>query len=227
MTAVARLGLFGGTFDPIHVGHLDVAEAARAAVLLPRVCLIPSGSPPHRFGGPQASAQDRMAMVRLAVKERAGFDASDSEMLRPGQSYTVDTLQEFHRHGWAPSQLFFIMGADAFADLATWRAFPEVMAAAHFVVVRRPGTGWPVPITEHPAVRSRLCTPDTMRPDASETAIIHVEAHTRDVAASTIRQYVAAGKSIDDWVPPLVAEYIAEHYLYTSVDNLHEHITPD
>ena len=165
-------------------------------------------------------------MVRLAVEGRAGFEVSDTEVARPGRSFTDDTLEEFHRHGWAPSQLFFIMGADAFADIATWRAFPEVIAAAHFVVVRRPGTRWPVPVTEHPAIRSRLCTPDTMMADASETAIVHVEAHTRDVAASTIRQYVAAGRSIDDWVSPRVATYIADHNLYTSVDDLHEPITP-
>ena len=134
-----RVGLLGGTFDPIHAGHLDVAEAARRALELDEVRLIPARVPPHRSAGALASADDRLAMVRLAIEGCAHLVASDLELRAPGPSYTSATLRELGRQGWRPTQLFFITGADAFAEIATWRDYPAVLDLAHFAVVSRPG----------------------------------------------------------------------------------------
>src|SRR5688500_12466904 len=109
-----RLGVLGGTFDPVHFGHLDAADAARSALALDEVRFVPSHDPPHRPGHPLSSPFHRFAMVALALDGRQGFAVSDVELSRKGSSYTWDTLRALHEAGWHPSQLFFIVGADAF-----------------------------------------------------------------------------------------------------------------
>src|SRR5215210_5249852 len=123
----ARIGLLGGTLDPIHFGHVDTALAARAALGLTRVIVLPSRVPPHRPQPPGASAYHRFAMTALAVNGVDGLEASDIELDAPGPSYTADTLLRFRQcSGLAGSQIFFITGADAFAEIATWHRYPEV-----------------------------------------------------------------------------------------------------
>ena len=112
------VGLLGGTFDPIHLGHLEAASAAARALSLDRVLLLPSRTPPHRNTEPRASVFHRFAMAALAAAER-GMSVSDLEVRREGPSYTASTLEALHRDGYAPAQLFFITGSDAFADVAT------------------------------------------------------------------------------------------------------------
>src|SRR5690349_18497299 len=119
MSGRLRLGLLGGTFDPIHFGHLDAAEAAQHALLLDEIVFLPSHDPPHRPADPRASAFHRFALVALAIEGHGRYRASDMELKREGPSYTADTLAAFSREGWDPSQLFFILGADAFAEIAT------------------------------------------------------------------------------------------------------------
>ena len=210
MIASRRLGILGGTFDPIHFGHLDAADAARNALQLDRVLLIPSFDPPHRPTDPMASGFHRFALVALAIQGNDALSASDMELTRTGPSYTADTLRAVARQGWRPSQIFFILGSDAFAEIATWREYPAVLDTANFVVIARPGTTLDAATARTPSLRGRL-----------GQSIFLVEARTRDVSSSTIRARLAARQPIDDLVPAAVARHIAAHHLYGAVDDLH------
>lgn len=221
MIAARRLGILGGTFDPIHFGHLDAAAAARRALHLDRVLLIPSSDPPHRPADPLASAFHRFALVALAIQGNGALSASDMELARTGPSFTADTLRAMAHEGWRPSQIFFILGSDAFAEIATWREFPAVLDTANFVVVARPGTTLDAAAARTPALRGRLLSPGQETSAASGTAIFLVEARTRDVSSSTIRARLAARQPIDDLVPAAVERHIAAHHLYGAVDDLH------
>jgi nicotinate-nucleotide adenylyltransferase len=226
-----RLGVLGGTFDPIHVGHLDAADAAQHALRLTDVLLVPSSDPPHRPSDPHASVFHRFAMVALAIQGRDRWRTSDAEVLRPGLSYTVDTLRAIHADGWERLQIFFILGADAFAEIATWHEFPGVLDNAHFAVITRPGTTMEAALARTPALGSRVRTapfePD-LRPTLSgSTGIFPVNARTRDVSSTTVRERLAARLPIDDLVTSAVARYIATNELYVppfpseTVDDLH------
>jgi nicotinate-nucleotide adenylyltransferase len=222
MRAPRRLGVLGGTFDPIHLGHLDAAEAARAAMELDEVLFVPAHDPPHKPADPRASAFHRFALVGLAIQESPGYRASDMELTREGASYTADTLRGLHACGWRPSQIFFIVGADAFAEIATWREFPKVLNLGQFVVIARPGTTLDEAVARTPELRQRVRTRgDRAREPQDSTGIYLVEARTRDVSSTTIRARLAARDSIDDLVPAAVARHIIAHHLYGSVNDLH------
>ena len=221
MTSVIRTGILGGTFDPVHLGHRDVAVAARTALGLDTVLLIPSRVPPHRHQAPVASGPDRLAMVELAAAAEPGLEASDLELTSDGPSYTSRTLDTLTR-GQEPSQFFFITGADAFAEISTWHDYPDVLDLSHFVVVSRPGHPTSQLKERHPALADRMRSTmvDTGRPADLSTAVWLVEAATRDISSSDIRIRRASGLPIDDLVSPSVAAYVLEHRLYTD-------ITPD
>lgn len=221
MKASGRLGLLGGTFDPIHLGHLDAAEAARHALQLDEVRLIPSCDPPHRPSDPQASGFHRFALLALAIGGHEALRASDMELRRQGHSYTADTLRAVSAEGWAATQLFFILGTDAFAEIATWREYPDVLDASHFVVIARPGTSLDAAAARTPHLRDRMRTPSMEPSHAHKTSIFLVEARTRNVSSTTIRARLAAGQSIDDLVPAPVAHHIVVHHLYEAVGDLH------
>jgi nicotinate-nucleotide adenylyltransferase len=220
MIASRRLGILGGTFDPIHFGHLDAADAARRALHLDEVLLIPSSDPPHRPADPLASGFHRFALVALAIQDDDALRASDMELTRAGLSYTADTLRAVTRQGWLPSQIFFILGSDAFAEIATWREFPTVLDTANFVVIARPGTTLDAAAAKTPALRGRLRFPEETS-GTSGTSIYLVEARTRDISSSTIRARLATRQMIDDLVPAAVARHIVAHHLYGAVDDLH------
>jgi nicotinate-nucleotide adenylyltransferase len=217
-----RLGVLGGTFDPVHYGHLDAAAAARSALGLSDILFMPSHDPPHRPSDPHATAFHRFALVSLAIDGLPGYRASDEELRRQGSSYTADTLRALHGAGWSPSQIFFILGADAFAEIATWREFPAVLDAAHFAVIARPGTTIEAALGRTPELRSRVrrAAPDAAAADEG-TGVFLVEAATRDVSSTMIRARLAARESIDDLVPSAVARHVTAHYLYGAEDGLH------
>ena len=222
MTTARRLGVIGGTFDPIHFGHLDAAEAARASLELDEVVFIPAHDPPHKPGEPHASAFHRFALVALAIQEWPGYRTSDMELGREGASYTVDTLRALHACGWNAARLFFIVGADAFADIATWREFPAVLDLAQFAVISRPGSPLDEAMARTPELASRLRIATSRAwNDQDGTAIYVVEARTRDVSSTAIRRRLAERKAIDDLVPAAVARHIMAHHLYGAVDDLH------
>src|SRR5947209_8259882 len=136
---VRRIGILGGTFDPIHRGHLDLAEAAERRLALTEVLVIPSNIPPHR-PQPAASSCHRFAMVALAIVGRPHWRVSDIELAAgSAPSFTVTTLDRLHADGYAPTELFFLIGADAFADIDSWRDYPAILDRAHFAVTSRPG----------------------------------------------------------------------------------------
>src|SRR5688572_7320026 len=151
-----RVGILGGTFDPIHLGHLEAAAAAQRALSLDRVMLLPSRTPPHRVTEPRASVFHRFAMAALAAAER-GMLVSDIEVRRDGPSFTALTLEALHLEGYVPTELFFITGSDAFADVGTWHDYPRILQLANFVVVSRPGARSPKPLAE--AARSLITNP--------------------------------------------------------------------
>ena len=221
MSPPDRIGILGGTFDPIHLGHFDAAEAARTALRLDEVRLVPSHDPPHRTGAPLATSFHRFALVALAIEDRTSYRVSDVEVGRAGPSYTADTLRALRAEGWLPSQLFFVLGADAFAEIATWREFPGVLDGAHFVVIARPGTTLADATARTPGLRARMHMAGDDLPDDGNTRIILVEARTRAVSSTMIRARLAARQPIDDLVPAAVARHIAVHHLYGAVGDLH------
>jgi len=217
------LGVLGGTFDPIHLGHIAAAPAAQRALALHNLVLVPSRIPPHRADPTTASAEDRFKMAQLAATSNPGWSASRVEIDREGLSYTYDTLLELGE-AWGPAlsersgsrseglsqskgtQLFFIAGADAFAEIATWSRYPAVLDLANFVVVSRPG------ITLD-SVRARVPSAFS-RPSTAQTRVIVVEAHTPDVSSTEIRRRVRAGERLSGLVPDAVERYIRTHRLY-------------
>lgn len=203
------LGVLGGTFDPIHNGHIAAGLRAQEALGLDRVMVVPSHMPPHRTAG--AAAADRLAMAGLAAADLAGWTASDIELKRAGPSYTFDTLTAL-RQG-PTSQFFFIIGADAFAEIATWSRYPAVLELAHFAVVARPGTTLDSLQKRLPDLAERMITPEAYRP-AGAARVILIQAETPDVSSTTIRRRIRAGESIHGMVPESVASYIATHRLY-------------
>lgn len=215
----SRIGILGGTFDPIHLGHLAVADAASAALALTEVLVIPSNHPPHRRTEPQASGYHRFAMVALAVMEKPRLITSDVELLADSRSYTSVTLRRLHEAGFSPLQLFFLTGADAFAEIATWNDYPAVLGLANFVVVSRPGHAASAMIEHLPGLRDRMIVcpapADGARPvTADRLRIWLLDARTPDVSSTEVRARVRAGVSLEGLVPPAVEQYIERQHLY-------------
>jgi nicotinate-nucleotide adenylyltransferase len=226
MTVARRIGLLGGTFDPIHVGHMAAAAAARTTLQLDEVLLLTSHVPPHR-PQPAASVHHRFAMVALAAQDDETLRASDIELLAPGPSYTSATLERLHGRGYSPSQLFFIAGADAFADIATWRHYPRFLDGAHFVIVDRPGRS-AVSIRDLlPALAPRMREPSLTAPDwsgdSTPPAIFLVNRPTPDVSSTAIRARCAHRQQITGLVPPAVERHIERHALYRIGDAAPSH----
>lgn len=209
-----RLGILGGTFDPIHNGHLDLGRAAEAALGLHEVLIVPSNIPPHR-GEPLASPFHRFAMAVLAVQARAAWRVSDLELRRNGPSYTVATLERLHADGFDPRDLFFTLGADAFLEIETWRDYPTILDRAHFAVVSRPGLPASGLAGRFPALAPRMAAP-TARLTKTAPAIFLIDAPTADVSSTLVRQRAAEALPLSGLVPPLVQEHIERYHLYAS-----------
>ena len=214
---MSRLGILGGTFDPIHMGHLDVARASADALHLERVRLLPSNIPPHRRE-PGTSAFHRFALVCLAAGADPRFEADDAELLRSGPSYAADTLRQVQRQGWKADQLFFVTGADAFAEIATWKDYPALLDLAHFVACSRPGRPAAVVRGLLPALQNRMVDARDFRNGAG-TRVILLDAVTADVSSSALRDALAGGATEDTlrgMLPSGVAAHIRKHGLYSS-----------
>lgn len=206
-----KLGLFGGTFDPIHCGHLDVARAAQQALALDVVWLIPARTPPHRTR-PHASAAHRFAMTALAVAAEPGMRLSDVEMDVEGPSYTVETLDRLEARGLSGTDVFFITGADAFKDIASWKAYPALLDRCHFVVVSRPGCRAAAMRTELPALAARMVDAPCAVP--ARASIFLVDAPTAPVSSTQVRHALAGHEPLEGLIPTPVAAYIARQALY-------------
>jgi nicotinate-nucleotide adenylyltransferase len=186
----ARIGVMGGSFDPIHNGHLRAAENARAELRLDRVLFVPAGRSPLK-DGPTAEAFDRHAMVALAVADHPAFSVCDLELRREGPSYTVDTVSSL-REQYPGDELLLILGSDAFAELGKWKDVARLRTLCGVAVVERPG---------HPTV-------------AASEDVARVGGTGLAVAAREVRALLAAGHSVRYLVPPAVADYITKQGLY-------------
>lgn len=196
------VGLLGGTFDPIHLGHVEVARQAAARLGLPTVLLVPSAVPPHR-PPPLASAADRLAMARIAAAGDARLEVSDVEVARGGLSYTVDTIRELR--GRMPGvELVLLLGVDAALDFGAWHDAGGVVEGARIAVFNRAGR---VPPDREALAAAGL-------PGWAE--VISVD--SPEISASRLRSRLAAGEECDDQLPAGVADYIREHGLYRDAD---------
>jgi nicotinate-nucleotide adenylyltransferase len=213
-----RIGILGGTLDPIHCGHLEAAIAARDALQLTDVRILPSRVPPHRAVQPVASAFHRFAMAALAVNGVDGLTTSDAELRISGPSYTADTLDRMQRSGVDRSQIFFITGADAFAEIATWHRYPAVLDLAHFIVVSRPGHAMDEMRRRLPALSSRMHSAGEVMHAGDDVlrnpSILLVETTTPDVSSTGIRERLGRGERVSGLVPPSVERHIEQHGLY-------------
>ena len=217
---MTRIGILGGTLDPIHCGHLAAAVAARDALDLSQVLVLPSRVPPHRLVQPIASPFHRFAMACLAVSGQPKLRANDDELRAEGPSYTADTLERLHARGQTPSQIFFITGADAFAEIATWKRYPEVLDLANFVVVSRPGHKIDALADVLPDLADRMRPAAEAARTGSNPLIFLLQAPTPDVSSTLVRDRLRRGDSITGLVPPLVETHIHQHGLYPA-DQLH------
>lgn len=218
---MTRIGILGGTLDPIHCGHMAAAAGARDTFDLSHVLVLPSGVPPHRPVQPLASPFHRFAMACLAVTGVPRFQASDDELRTDGPSYTSDTLNRQHARGVAPSQIFFITGADAFADIATWKRYPDVLDLANFVVVTRPGHALESLAARLPALADRMRPADAPVASNAKPLIYLLHAPTPDVSSTVVRERLRRGDPITGLVPSLVEAHIHQHGLYKAADQLH------
>lgn len=212
-----RIGVLGGTFDPVHYGHLRGAEEVREALDLDRLIFIPAATPPHKFEGSILDFEHRWVMLNRAIEENPFFEASDIETHLPGKSYTVVTLRELRDIFQGRPHLFFLVGMDAFLELNTWWRYRDLFGLASLVVLRRPG---------HPEGRLSEFLKNHVSAsysfDAEAGIFIHPELlpvyavnNTYvGISSTQIRRLIIQGKSIRYLVPGEVLSYIAENRLY-------------
>jgi len=216
-TPLDSIGLMGGTFNPIHLGHLRAAEDIAEQLGLRRLVFIPAGTPPHKPATPVAPFEHRLNMVRLAVEDHAGFEVSDVEGHRQGLSYTVETLRHFRDRFGPELNLYFITGLDAFLEVSHWRDYPRLFDLASFVVVNRDGRD---PSILGQLLRSAVSPefawdPERkafIRPDGPPVLVRNVL--RLDISSTDIRRRLAEGRSVRYLVPEAVRLYIRNNGLY-------------
>ena len=197
-----NIGVLGGTFDPIHMGHLVLAEEVRARLNLVEILFVPAGQPWLKVGSPVSPAGHRVEMVRLAIADRPYFKLSTIEIERAGPTYTVDTIAELKAQHGAGDELFFILGRDNLAELPRWRQPSRLITMCRMVAVPRPG--YPLPDLE--ALEASI-------PGLSQRVVL-MDRPEIDISASAIRDRVVRGLPIHHLVPEPVAGYIRQHKLY-------------
>ena len=197
-----NVGILGGTFDPVHLGHLNIADAAMTQADLERVLLIPAGRPRLKHAEPLASVDQRLEMVRLAVEDHPRYQVCDIEAQRPGPTYTVDTLMELSAKLEPATNLYFILGMDVLAQLDRWKDPEKVLGLCMLLVLNRPGEGdfnWDSFYDRVPWAKGRVRV---------------VTAPMIDVSATELRRQAGAGEMLTGQVPDAVAKYIWEQRLY-------------
>jgi nicotinate-nucleotide adenylyltransferase len=220
VTAARGIGVLGGSFDPVHLGHLRAAEEVREGQGLVEVRLVPAATPPHKDPAALAAAHHRLRMLELALEGSAGLRAARLELDRPGPSYTIDTLRAF-RAEVGSARLVFAVGWDAFRELGTWKDYADIFATCDVVVVTRPPGPAQLTLDDIPvAARKAFCY------DPSSESFRHASGYVLslqritalDISAAAIRARVAARRSIRFLVPPAVEAYIQAHQLYRPGD---------
>lgn len=220
-----RIGLFGGTFNPIHRGHLRAASEVIKRFNLDQIYLIPAALPPHKTSGQVAKADDRLAMINLAIADLPGVTVSDVELNRPGPSYTIDTIRHFKLTLAKGARIYLIMGLDAFLEIHTWKSHQDLLEEIAFIVLARPDEEYPdtrqtLGILEA-YIKSTLSADNQFDAQHASYSLegkqpIYVcDIEALDISSTKIRQNVKRKQSIEDFVTPEVADYIRLKGLYT------------
>jgi len=214
-----KIGLFGGTFDPIHWGHLRSAEEVSETFGLDRVYFIPASIPPHKRGQTATPAEDRLQMVRRGVSGNSRFSVSTVEISRVGVSYSIDTIRAFNVKKRKGDSLYFIIGLDAFREISTWKDFADIFPLCNFIVTSRPGSKESDPLKGTGIAVKKLFCYDFKRKNyrhRSGTRILFIELTDIAISASEIRTLVKQGRSIRYLVPSAVERYIKRRSLYVN-----------
>ncbi len=190
-----RLGFYGGSFDPVHLGHLIVAQDAFEQAKLDRLFLVPTAQSPLKDKAPRATDQQRLEMLRLALEDRKDFELLPDEVERAGVSYTIDTVERL-RERWPAAELFWIIGADQVEQLPDWHRIDELITQVCFICVSRPGYSLTVPS------------------GIPEDRLVHLAERQIPISSTEIRQHCAEGKPVDFFLPPAVTAYIQKYELY-------------
>lgn len=199
---MARLGVLGGSFDPIHLGHLVLAEGVREALGLEKVLLVPAGTPPHKLNHSMAAAEDRMEMTQLAAEGNPFLEVSDIEVRRSGPSYTIDTIRELA--DIHDGEVFLIVGGDTVSELGTWKSVGELLRICSLAVGMRPGAELPG--------REELERKTGAGADQILTNVVNIP--QMDISSTDIRKRAREGRTIRYLVPERVREYIEREGLY-------------
>ena len=199
---VEKIGIMGGTFDPVHYGHLFAAEFARNSVGLSRVIFIPSGNPPHKNYCGMAPAKDRFEMTRLAIENNRGFEISSVEVDRDGPSYTADTL-EFISAINSGAELFLITGLDAALDIPNWHKPEKIISLCTVLIIARPGY---------------ICDKINTLDEAIRDSLLILDTGLIDISATDIRNKVGSGHCIRYMTPDIVCDYISRKNLYSGAE---------
>ena len=197
-----KIGIMGGTFDPIHLGHLATAEAVREIFALDEILFIPAARPPHKLDKLVTDEQHRLEMVHLATRSNRFFKVSDMELKRTGLSYTFDTMTELHRTFGRETELFFIIGADSLADLSKWHAARELVNKCHFIATTRQGVD-----IDFSAVEKFFGS-------VAREHIHRVTTPGLEISSTDLRERIRLGRSIKYLVPEAVEDYILKEELY-------------
>ena len=211
-----RVGLLGGSFNPVHNAHLRIAEEARDACMLDRVMFIPAADPPHKLLDGAVSFEKRAHMVRMAIAGRPDFEISTVEAERGGKSYSVDTIRVF-RERLPGDDLFFIIGGDSFLEIGTWHRYDEIFSLCNLIVVERPACPVLNPIAALPeAVRGAFaCDSETgCLNHRSGTIVTFITGSPLDLSSTEIRRLAAGDSDITRYVPSDVAAYISHQRIY-------------
>ncbi len=209
-----RIGLFGGTFNPVHIGHLRCAEEIREQFALSRVVFVPTFLPPHKKQ-PTVSPHHRCEMTRLAIAGNSCFELSGIELQREGSSYSYDTIEHFREQEDPGSELFFIIGSDAFREVHTWRKYPDFFEQCGFIVMNRAGFRSPSPFNLPGSASGRFVRLDENTYEhRAGTRICFGRVSVLDISSTDIRSRIAGGRTISYLVTAPVERYILENGLY-------------
>ena len=233
MTSAPRIGILGGTFDPIHVGHLDAALAAKQALALNEVLIVPSRLTPHKSPKEQVSWHHRFTMSEIATAYIPDMRVSDVELKMPSSSpsYTSLTLQQLSESGYSSQELFFIIGSDAFSEIEQWHNYPNLIEQSHFVVISRSGLSNVEVRKKIPSLSGRMRTISATKDQIADLnrttkslSIWLIETKTRNVSSSDVRELLYKNLSTDGLLPAAVRSYISKHHLYS--DRPHTTVLP-
>lgn len=212
-----RLGLFGGTFNPIHYGHLRSAEEILESLALDRLLFIPAAQPPHKASGGITPFSTRLEMTRLAVEGHPVFEVSDIEGQRPGRSYSIETIRQFRARYAAAAEIFFIVGLDAILEINTWKDYRQLFTLCHFVVLDRPGSAPKQLATVlqqevHPQFSYQAPQEAFLHPSGYQ--VFFRRTTLLEISSTRIRQLAGQGQSIRYLLPDAVRRYILLNKLY-------------